>query len=104
MVRVLVGLVMERRGVFTLCLFADSSFADSPVGDRLERMLLFPGGKLSAMQAIEVITHLLDVQGQLLIALLDWCEEGKEVGAAEENRLAADEPEGGQGLVFDATA
>lgn len=91
-----------REGVFVLSLYAD--YASQRDAGVLDRLMLWPQGSLSVVQALAVVDHLARSQQVILEALLKGAKQQEEGGALNENALAPGQPKCGQGAVFDASA
>jgi len=91
-----------RAGVFLLSLYADRRSAQD-VGE-LERMVVWPQGEVSVVEAVAVVKHLARAQDAIITGLLQAVKELQESGALDEYRLSSRQAEGGQGSRFDAAA
>lgn len=94
--------VRGRQGVFVLSLYADRRSAQDH--GELERMVVWPGGEVSVVEAVAVVKHLARAQDQIITGLLQAVKQLQESGALDEYRLTTRQSEGGQGSGVDATA
>ena len=91
-----------RQGVFLLSLYADRRGAQDR--GELERMVVWPAGEVSVVEAVAVVKHLARAQDAIITGLLQAVKQLQESGALEEYRLSSRQAEGGEGSGFDAAA
>jgi hypothetical protein len=91
-----------RQGVFLLSLYADRRGAQDR--GELERMVVWPAGEVSVVEAVAVVRHLARAQEAIITGLLQAVKELQESGALDEYRLSSRQAEGGEGSCFDAAA
>ncbi len=91
-----------REGVFVLSLYADHR-SQRDHGE-LERMVVWPQGEVSVVQAVAVLMHLARTVDRVALGLLKSVQQLEECGALDEDCLSPVKPVGGKGLVFDASA
>ena len=90
-----------RQGLFVLSLYTDRS---DRLEGKLNRMVMWPQGEVSAVEAVAVVLHLARAQNEILVSMLKAVQEFEERGPLDQNCLAAVQAEGGKGSVFDAAA
>lgn len=93
---------VPRVGLFVLSLYSDARLHRDR--GELDRMVLWPQGEVSILQALAVVDHLARCQREIVKALIDGAQQGEEGAALNEYLLAFAEPEGREPAAFDKPA